>query len=105
MIAFSTAITHFLSVSVFVHVCRLGDQIISVNGKNLEDVMHMEAVQTLKESGKNVNLVSLTLHHQPPSLSLSLPPSFPHQHHHPSPLSLSLPPSLTIILTCIHVYM
>lgn len=36
---------------------RLGDQIISVNHTNLESVTHYEAVQTLKYSGENVELV------------------------------------------------
>lgn len=36
---------------------RLGDQIISVNGTDLEDVTHYDAVQTLKYSGKDVELV------------------------------------------------
>jgi guanylate kinase/C-terminal processing protease CtpA/Prc len=36
---------------------RLGDQIISVNGTDLEYVTHTDAVQTLKNSGKDVELV------------------------------------------------
>ena len=60
--------------------CRLGDQIISVNGVNLEDVTHHDAVQTLKNSGKDVELVNLSfslslLLSLPLSLFLSLPPS------------------------------
>jgi C-terminal processing protease CtpA/Prc len=36
---------------------RLGDQILSVNGTNLEYITHTDAVQTLKNSGKDVELV------------------------------------------------
>lgn len=36
---------------------RLGDQILSVNGTDLESVTHHEAVQTLKHSGREVELV------------------------------------------------
>ena len=36
---------------------RLGDQIISVNGITLMTVQHADAVQALKDSGKNVILV------------------------------------------------
>lgn len=52
-------VVHCDSASIFCSTCcRLGDQIISVNGTNLEDVTHTEAVQTLKYSGKDVKLVS-----------------------------------------------
>jgi hypothetical protein len=37
---------------------RLGDQLVSVNGISLMDVAHANAVQVLKDSGKNVSLVS-----------------------------------------------
>lgn len=52
-------VVHCDSACIFCSTrCRLGDQIISVNGTNLEDVTHTEAVQTLKYSGKDVKLVS-----------------------------------------------
>ena len=37
---------------------RLGDQIVSVNGVSLMTVQHADAVQALKDSGRNVVLVS-----------------------------------------------
>ena len=46
---------HTLTDCLF--LCRLGDQIVSVNSKSLKAVLHVVAVQTLKDSGKNVNLV------------------------------------------------
>ena len=39
------------------YLFRLGDQIISVNGITLMTVQHADAVQALKDSGKNVILV------------------------------------------------
>ena len=71
-------------------VCRLGDQILSVNGTNLEYITHTDAVQTLKNSGKDVELVNnhlsllLPCYIQNTSLlshfgflSLSLSPNYP----------------------------
>ena len=71
-------------------VCRLGDQILSVNGTNLECITHTDAVQTLKNSGKDVELVNnhlsllLPCYIQNTSLlshfgflSLSLSPNYP----------------------------
>ncbi len=41
---------------------RLGDQIVSVNSTSLKAVPHHLAVQTLKDSGKYVNLVRLAVY-------------------------------------------
>ena len=51
-----TTHTHTLSLTTHTTL-RLGDQILSVNGTDLESVTHHEAVQTLKHSGREVELV------------------------------------------------
>lgn len=49
---------NFVITCVYMYICfRLGDQIVSVNGINLMTVQHADAVQALKDSGKNVVLV------------------------------------------------
>ena len=71
---------------LFLPAYRLGDQIISVNGIDLEDVSHTDAVQTLKNSGKDVELVHLSSPIYTPSITpscffcsfiISLPPTLP----------------------------
>ena len=46
-----------LGLIFFLLLCRLGDQIVSVNGISLLNVTHAEAVQTLKDSGSTIELV------------------------------------------------
>ena len=72
-------------------VCRMDDQILSVDGNNMEKVTHGDAVQALKDAGNTVVLVVRHAVALATSRSISPPPG--------NTASLSPePPFITVVL-------
>ena len=78
-------------VCVYIYVCRMDDQILSVNGNSMENVSHAQAVQALKDAGSTVVLI--VRHGVGLAVSRSVSP--PHRN---TPPRSPEPPFITVVL-------